>query len=712
MRLLNSLRIPVKIGAAFAIVCLVIVATGAVNLWAFLQLDQAVHQLEAVEGLDEDLTTYNKLAPIQRERVLAFILTGEPTILQEYRDLDQTYGTARAALLDHDLASLTPPEAEIAALLAADEALHTDLYARQIHLMRTSETVAAARALEITTLPGRLLAERRQAEASLDAWVSEALLDAQATQALAFAEMKWSTIVSVVVTLVLAGLLGGTLVRLIARPITGMTGFMHRLSQGDLDDAHVPGSGRGDEIGAMAEAVAYFREGLIKARTMAAREKAEQARKEEEQRALRSLIQSFEGTVLGVLDGLSQADRLLRDSADSMTGGAAKTMSVADTATSAASSASTDVSTVASSAEELSSSIREIGRRVGDAAAVTAKAVSEAETSSREIALLDDSVGRIGEVVEMISGIASQTNLLALNATIEAARAGDAGKGFAVVANEVKALANQTAQATEDVSRQIAAVQSATRQAVDAIGRIGGIIREVDEISSSIAAAVEEQDAATAEIARSAEHTAAATHSVVDVMGDLHQAADAARTTAEGISSSSRQIAQQAATLKKEVREFLASVQAPTDDTGGSEQTGLVRFQDDHASGVPDIDAEHQKLMEMTNDLYLNLKAGREQAILDQCFQHLSRYTNEHFAGEEAQMERHGYPETDRHRHHHQAFVKRLETLYDAHRAGDASASMDLLALLGNWWRSHIETDDAKLAAYLRKQSVDRAHAA
>ncbi len=163
---------------------------------------------------------------------------------------------------------------------------------------------------------------------------------------------------------------------------------------------------------------------------------------------------------------------------------------------------------IASAADELSASVSEIDRQVVQSNAIAAKAVGEAERTNAAVAELDEAAARIGDVVRLITDIAEQTNLLALNATIEAARAGEAGRGFAVVANEVKALAGQTARATEDIRAQIAGMQYATTRSIETIGAIARTIGDIGEISSTIAAAVTEQGAATAEIARSVDTAA------------------------------------------------------------------------------------------------------------------------------------------------------------------------------------------------------------
>ena len=215
---------------------------------------------------------------------------------------------------------------------------------------------------------------------------------------------------------------------------------------------------------------------------------------------------------------------------------------------------------MASAADELSASIDEIGRQVIQSSEISSTAVSEAESADEMIQGLAASAQKIGEVVALITDIAEQTNLLALNATIESARAGDAGKGFAVVANEVKTLAGQTAQATEEISRQIGDIQGATADAVTAVQGITKTIGEISEISSAIAAAVEEQGAATSEIARNVEQAAVGTGEVSSNIGGVTQAAGEAGQSAAQVLGAANELSQQSELLKTEVEKFIAQV--------------------------------------------------------------------------------------------------------------------------------------------------------
>jgi methyl-accepting chemotaxis protein len=219
-----------------------------------------------------------------------------------------------------------------------------------------------------------------------------------------------------------------------------------------------------------------------------------------------------------------------------------------------------NVETVATAAEELSASFAEIGRQVTHSLEIAGRAVGEAQATGETVRSLDQAAQKIGDVVKLIQSIASQTNLLALNATIEAARAGDAGRGFAVVASEVKALASQTARATEDIGLQVAAIQDVTKVTVEAIGDIGATVRSVNEVATIIAAAVEEQQAATNEIARNVQEASAGTAEVSANIAGVSQAAENSGHSAAGVLAAASDLSSQSVALQREVDAFLSSI--------------------------------------------------------------------------------------------------------------------------------------------------------
>jgi methyl-accepting chemotaxis protein len=252
----------------------------------------------------------------------------------------------------------------------------------------------------------------------------------------------------------------------------------------------------------------------------------------------------------------------MRKTSDSMTDTAGKTNTQVKSVATASDEASSNVQTVAAASEELSASIAEISRQVSHAATIAGRAVDETKQTDGTVQGLAEAATRIGEVVKMINDIAGQTNLLALNATIEAARAGEAGKGFAVVASEVKSLANQTAKATEDISAQINAIQSVTKDAVDAIKRIGGTIGEVSSVATSIASAVEEQGAATQEITRNTQQAAQRTKDVSNHIEGVTAGANATGQAAQGVKSAAEALGRQGEQLRAQVDDFLAKIRA------------------------------------------------------------------------------------------------------------------------------------------------------
>ena len=363
----------------------------------------------------------------------------------------------------------------------------------------------------------------------------------------------------------LVSVLGLTATMWLDRTVTArvikLAGIMRQLARRDYG-FDLPCATRSDEIGDMARAMDDCRTGLKQADALAATQATEQASKAERGRRLDALTGGFESKVGQMTGVLASAATELQATAQAMSGTAGTTSERAEAVMVAANQASGNVQTVAAAAEQLVASVREITRQVAQSAAAANKAVADAHQTQETVRMLAEGAERIGHVVNLINGIAGQTNLLALNATIEAARAGDAGKGFAVVASEVKALASQTARATEEISTQIGQIQTATQNAVTAIGTITETIGRVSETTAAIAAAVEEQGAATQEIARNVQEAAFGTQAVTQNINAVSHAAEETGEGARSVLSAANNVTRQMETLDGEVRSFLSGVRA------------------------------------------------------------------------------------------------------------------------------------------------------
>jgi methyl-accepting chemotaxis protein len=339
----------------------------------------------------------------------------------------------------------------------------------------------------------------------------------------------------------------------VSTPLTAMAEAVGRIARRDMR-VDVPGAGRGDEIGALAAAVAVFRGHMAEADRLQVRQTADQAEKAQHASRLTDLIRAFEAKAADLARSVSSASSDMEKAAKALSDTATRANQQAATVATAAGAASAGVQTVASAAEQLAASISEISRQVTQSSHITGRAVHETKRTDGIVQALSDGAQRIGQVVELIASIAAQTNLLALNATIEAARAGDAGKGFAVVASEVKGLAGQTARATEQIGAQVSQIQTATREAVEAIRGIGATIEQVSAIATTIASAVEEQGAATAEIARNVQQTAGSTLAVTTNIAGV--------SAADQVFAAAAQLSRQADELSSEVVTFVRGVRA------------------------------------------------------------------------------------------------------------------------------------------------------
>lgn len=391
--------------------------------------------------------------------------------------------------------------------------------------------------------------------------VVEIIRNTKDYEELASNSAKWlaaGAVAAVLIAILIAAWVG----RGLARPIVALEGAMRTITSGK-HDVGVPGGNRRDEIGSMARAVEVFKDSLVETgRLRAAQEDQRIASEKERRSTVLALAERFETGVGGVVNAVGAASTELRNTAESMARTAEEATQQTTAVADASEKASANAQAVAAAIEELNASINEIAQQVNESAQVAGHAAQQANQTNSEVQGLALAAQKIGDVVKLISEIAAQTNLLALNATIEAARAGDAGRGFAVVASEVKALASQTSKATDEISAQVGAIQSATRTSVEAIDGITRTIGKVNEIASAIASAVEEQGAATREIAHNVAQAAKGTG---EVSANIVGVRDAARETgvaADQVVSSAAELSQNGETLKAQVDAFLREVRA------------------------------------------------------------------------------------------------------------------------------------------------------
>jgi methyl-accepting chemotaxis protein len=392
--------------------------------------------------------------------------------------------------------------------------------------------------------------------------VEKAEQDSNAAAAASRDETAWRIQIALVCVALGVGVLAFFIGRGVSRPIAAMTRAMRELASGKLD-LTVPGAGRDDEIGEMAGAVEVFKQNAIERVRLEAEAKEIEARSAAQRKAdMHKLADDFEAAVGEIVESVSSASTELEAAAATLTKTAEVTQELSGAVAAASEQASSNVQSVASATEEMSASVNEISRQVEESSKIAAEAVKQAQQTDTRINELSQAAGRIGDVVKLITAIAEQTNLLALNATIEAARAGEAGRGFAVVASEVKALAAQTAKATDEIGTQIAGMQSATRDSVAAIKAIGQTIGRISEIASTIAAAVEEQGAATQEIARNVGEAAKGTTQVANNITDVNRGATETGSASSQVLSSALSLSSESNHLKIEVEKFLTTVRA------------------------------------------------------------------------------------------------------------------------------------------------------
>src|SRR4051794_35008958 len=362
-------------------------------------------------------------------------------------------------------------------------------------------------------------------------------------------------------SILLAAAGGSIIQRSIARPLARITGVTTAVAGGESQVA-VPYGERTDEVGALARSIAVFQETMRRNEELNRTVVHDAQSRAQRQEWVAAEIARFGAEVEATLAELGRISALMMAASTQVAGAADKAAIRTSGAATASADASANVRDIAAAAEKLASSVQEIDRQVAQSNDIANKAMSEAEWTNATVKELNEAAGRIGDVVKLITDIAEQTNLLALNATIEAARAGDAGRGFAVVASEVKALAGQTAKATENIGAQIAGMQQATTRSIGAIGAIEHTIREIGQITGAIAAAVTEQGAATQEIARSVETAARRTLETASEVESVGEATAATRHSASAVEAVADDLGRVAGHIRRQVDHFFQKLRA------------------------------------------------------------------------------------------------------------------------------------------------------
>jgi methyl-accepting chemotaxis protein len=572
MNFLNNVSIKAKVVSAFGLVLVVAVALGVFAIHRLGAVNEAAADLRenwlvGTRALGVVAQSTERYRAQQAQLILANSDADMDAVEQQ---MQTTLGNFDKAMKDYLPTVNTADERALADAFVARWKEYSDASKELRDLARRNENDKAF-ALYTSRLNDLFRAYRNALTADLDFQIKGADVVAADGEAI-YKSTRLAIMIAIGLAALVCAFAGYTIVTGVSKPVLAMVNVMARLARRDMT-VEIAGVGRRDEIGRMADAVQVFKDGMIAADRLAAEQERERAEKEaekERQRAeqerrtklMTDLTQTFDRQATQMLESVSAAATELQTTAESMAATAEETNRQATTVAAASEQTSANVQTVATATEELTSSISEIGRQVAQSTEISRKAVVEAGQTTERVKNLAGAAEQIGQVISLINDIASQTNLLALNATIEAARAGEAGKGFAVVASEVKALANQTAKATEEIGAKIASMQEATGGTVAAISSIRGTIETINEIATGIAAAIEEQNAATAEISRNVQQAARGTQDVTSNIGGVTRAASDTGAASSQVLSSANDLAKQSESLRAEVDTFLAKVRA------------------------------------------------------------------------------------------------------------------------------------------------------
>ena len=506
-------------------------------VWDADSLDEYADFEELEEAKKALLAEVIEKKPAAKDALLIFDAeAGVIRILASLGPNSQPFGVIEVAIAD----TLSPLRAKLTELEAQ---LSQDLAnASQDMAKRQTQAAEAAK-----ILASNEQTQRHQQIAEANAAASTALLV--------------QTLVVIAISVIGSAAIFYVVGAVITKPLKRVIATMNRIVKGDALEK-IDRDGRSDEVGDVLEALEVFRNNANENTRLQNQQAEQRLRDDRRAEEIERLIQDFDKAVSQSLATLSDAAEGLKSNTSDMTEIAEKTSEGSRTIANASASASDGAEQVAAASVELSASVEQISQQVRESSGVAEGAVSETQRTLQDMRRMTEASDQIGEILGLIGDIAEQTNLLALNATIEAARAGEAGKGFSVVAAEVKTLAGQTAQATEDISQKVGQIQSASQSAFGSIDRVSETVKSLNEIAQGILSAVDQQNEATAEISQSAQLAASGIRAVSEEIEAVASVANATSAATSDLRKATSEVTAQSGTLGNNIKSFLSAVKA------------------------------------------------------------------------------------------------------------------------------------------------------
>ena len=551
--------------------------------------------------------------------------------------------------------------------------------------------------------------DRTAAQVTSGIWEVKKQVKASLKESISSAES--TILITGIIALILGILLTLGLVRIIIRPLKNVGDALKDIAEGEGDLTRRMAIESRDETGALAK---WFNAFISRLNNIIV-----------DIGANSETVTASSGELLVVAEQMEDDSAELAGRSNSVATAAEEMSASMATVAAASEQATANLSSVTDAANQMKHTIREVADNCDNAKQITLAAVDKVKTASVRVERLGDSAQDIDKVTQVITDIAEQTNLLALNATIEAARAGEAGKGFAVVANEIKGLAAQTAEATQDIMEKVQGIQNSTGDTVKDVEGITEVIDEVTDIVTAIAAAVEEQTETTVEVA---ENISQATIGITEVNDNVSQtsmvASEIARDIATvhqvseemtGRSNRMKRNAEDLSELAGKLRDMIAVFKVSVNEKAAARAEkhteadipDLMPWGPRLQLGIHSIDDQHKELVRMVNALHKAMRLKRGATESGKILEKLAEYTVYHFKYEEELFQAHDYKEKAEHKKIHDDLVAQVLAFKGEFDSGRAAVSMDLMNFLTEWLRDHIMKTDKAYAPFLQSKGVD-----